>query len=79
MDALLPSWVLEPQTWDASADTKVVFVRKPTASNLSHRNLNPFLYRNIQNVGTLDDLAALLVSVDWEAKCAVILENVYIL
>jgi hypothetical protein len=63
------SWLLEPQTWKITEGIDVVLVRKPTASNLSHRLLNPFIYRNIQNVGTLDALATLLGSPqDWETK-----------
>ncbi|KAH9265487.1 hypothetical protein BASA83_011082 [Batrachochytrium salamandrivorans] len=44
------AWVLEPQTWKTTEGTDVVLIRKPTASNLSHRLLNPFIYRNIQNL-----------------------------
>ncbi len=54
------AWILEPQDWQSTEGTDVVLIRKPTASNLSHRLLNPFIYRNIRNVGTLDDLAVLL-------------------
>ena len=44
-------------------------IRKPTASNLSHRLLNPFIYRNIQTAGTLNDLAILLDTPDdWEVR-----------
>jgi len=61
------AWVLEPQNWPTSQGTNVVLVRKPTASNLSHRLLNPFIYRNIGNVGSLDALATLLgTPTDWE-------------
>jgi hypothetical protein len=36
---------------------------------MSHRLLNPFIYRNIKNVGTLNDLAALLDTPDdWEGR-----------
>jgi hypothetical protein len=63
------AWLLEPQTWKTTEGTDVVLVRKPTASNLSHRLLNPFIYRNIQNVGTLDALATLLDTPDdWETN-----------
>lgn len=50
--------ILEPQTWKTAEGLDVVLIRKPTASNLSHRILNPFIYRNIQSAGTLNDLAA---------------------
>jgi hypothetical protein len=63
------AWILEPQPWQTTEGTDVVLIRKPTASNLSHRLLNPHIYRNIRNVGTLDDLAALLDTPDdWEKR-----------
>ena len=63
------AWLLEPQTWQTTEGIDVVLVRKPTASNLSHRLLNPFIYRNIQNVGTLDALATLLDTPDnWKTN-----------
>ena len=63
------AWLLEPQTWQTTEGIDVVLVRKPTASNLSHRLLNPFIYRNIQNVGNLDALATLLDTPDdWETN-----------
>ena len=70
------NWVLEPQSWTTSDGIKVVLVRKPTASNLSHRLLNPFTYRNIQNVGTLDALATLLETpANWEESYNQIVQN----
>jgi hypothetical protein len=61
------AWILEPQAWKTAEGSDVVLIRKPTASNLSHRLLNPFIYRNIQTAGTLDDLASLLDTPhDWE-------------
>lgn len=51
------AWILEHQYWNTTENTPFVLIRNPTASNLSHRLLNPFIYRNIQNVGSLDDLA----------------------
>ena len=63
------SWILEPQTWKTAEGSDVVLIRKPTASNLSHRLLNPFIYRNIQTAGTLDDLSSLLDTPDdWEVR-----------
>ncbi|KAH9246143.1 hypothetical protein BASA81_016338 [Batrachochytrium salamandrivorans] len=74
------AWVLEPQTWKTTEGTDVVLIRKPTASNLSHRLLNPFIYRNIQNVGTLDDLAAFLDTPDdWEVRYNQVVDNGYII
>ena len=61
------NWVLEDQKWKTSDGTPVVLVKKPTASNLIHRVLNPWIYRNIHNIGSLHDLANLLRSdSDWE-------------
>ena len=63
------AWILEPQHWQTTEGADVVLIRKPTASYLSHRLLNPHIYRNIKNVGTLDDLAALLNAPDeWEER-----------
>jgi hypothetical protein len=51
-------------------------IKKPTASNLSHRLLNPFIYRNIQTAGTLDDLASLLDTPDdWEVRYNQVVAN----
>ncbi|KAH6566039.1 hypothetical protein BASA50_005239 [Batrachochytrium salamandrivorans] len=74
------AWVLEPQTWKTTEGTDVVLIRKPTASNLSHRLLNPFIYRSIQNVGTLDDLAALLDTPgDWEVRYNQVVDDGHII
>jgi hypothetical protein len=63
-------WMLEPQSWETTEGTPVVLITQPAASNMSHRLLNPFIYRNIRNVGTLNDLAALLDTPDdWEERC----------
>lgn len=63
------AWILEPQAWPATENSTVVLIRRPTASNLSHRLLNPFIYRNIQTAGTLDNLASLLDTPDdWEVR-----------
>ena len=63
------AWLLAPQTWKTAEGSDVVLIRKPTASNLSHRLLNPFISRNIQTAGTLGDLASLLNTPDdWEAR-----------
>eukprot|EP00842_Homolaphlyctis_polyrhiza_P006826 jgi/Hompol1/732/HPOL_000926-RA len=63
------AWVLEPQVWKTAEGADVVLIRKPTASNMSNRLLNPYIYRNIQNVGTLDNLATLLDTPgDWKER-----------
>jgi hypothetical protein len=65
----ISAWLLEPQSWTTTEGTPVVLIRKPTASKMSHRLLNPFIYRNIQNAGTLDELVALLDTPDnWEDR-----------
>ena len=74
------AWKLEPQTWKTTEGSDVVLIRKPTASNLSHRLLNPFIYRNIQNAGTLDNLARLLDTPDdWEARYNQVVADGYII
>jgi hypothetical protein len=74
------AWVLEPQTWQTTEGTDVVLIRKPTASNLSHSLLNPYIYRNIQKVGTLNDLAALLDTPDdWEVRYTQVVADGYII
>ena len=74
------AWILEPQTWKTAEGSDVVLIRKPTASNLSHRLLNPFIYRNIQTAGTLDDLATLLDTPDgWEVRYNQIVGDGYII
>ena len=74
------TWVLEPQARQTTEKTDIVLVRKPTASNLLHRNLNPFIYRNIQKVDTLDDLAVLLDTPrDWEQKYNQVVQDGYII
>ena len=69
-------WILEPQLWKTTEDTQVILIKNPTASNLSHRLLNPFIYRNIRSAGTLDDLAKLLDSPsDWEVRYNQVVED----
>ncbi|KAI9337242.1 hypothetical protein BDR26DRAFT_981135 [Obelidium mucronatum] len=63
------AWILEAQPWQTTEGTGVILIRKPTAFNLLHRLLNPHIYRNIKDVGTLDELAALLDTPDnWEER-----------
>ncbi|KAJ2986191.1 hypothetical protein HDV02_000182, partial [Globomyces sp. JEL0801] len=38
----------EKSSW--SENSQIVLIRKPTASNISHGLLNPFLHRNFKNV-----------------------------
>ena len=67
----LPGWVLEDmQTPIPGSNSTVVLIRKPTASNMSHRALNPYIYRNIRSGGAdLDSLARQLdAPEDWEQR-----------
>ena len=72
----LAAWVLKRQTWKATDDTFVELIQKPTASNVLHTALNPMIYRNVQNAGSLNDLAVLLKSPeDWEARYNYIIQD----
>ena len=74
------AWILEHQNWDKTDETGVLLIRKPAASNLSHRILNPFIYRNIQNAGCLNNLATLLKCPhDWEVRYNQIVADGYII
>ena len=74
------AWILEPQNWKTAEGSDVVLIRKPTASNLSHRLLNPYIYRNIHTAGTLDDLASLLDTPDdWEVRYNQVVADGYII
>ena len=74
------SWILETQECKTTECSDAVLIRKPTASNLTHKLLNPFIYRNIQNVGTLNDLAALLDTPDdWEVRYNQIISDGHII
>ena len=66
METEIAGWNADRQIWQ---NQEFQLVLKPMASKLSHRLLNPFIYRNIQNVGSLDQLAILLDSPpDWEVR-----------
>jgi hypothetical protein len=74
------SWILVPQSWTTTEGSPVILIRRPTASNLSHFLLNPFIYRSIQAVDTLYDLAGLLDAPDdWEERCNSIVTDGYII
>ncbi len=63
---LTNDWILETQSTVSSEGDNVVLIRKPTASYLGHRFLNPYAYSMIQDVGSLTDIAALLKAPeDW--------------
>jgi hypothetical protein len=74
------AWTLDPQSWKTTEGSDVVLIRKPTASNLSHRLLNPFIYRNIRAAGTLDELSSLLdTPKDWEVRYNKVVGDGYII
>ena len=80
MDEQISAWMLKRQTWNTTEDDPVILIRKPTASNLSHRLLNPFIYRNIQNACSLNQLATLLDTPDdWEMRYNEVVEDGYII
>jgi hypothetical protein len=61
-------WNLLPTPDVMPLQPDVMLIVKPTASYMSHRLLNPYVYRNIRNLGTLQDLADLLNTPnDWES------------
>ena len=72
----ISTWLLAPQNKITTEGTQVVLIRKPTASKLSHRLLNPFVYSNLQSIDTLNDLAVLLnTPEDWEVRYNEIVQN----
>ncbi|KAI3635361.1 hypothetical protein MIR68_006927 [Amoeboaphelidium protococcarum] len=58
LDAEIARWEMVDSTLYNSDDFKIV--KKPTASQMHHLVLNPFLYRGLQPIATLDDLAGLV-------------------
>ena len=62
------AWTVSRQPWKTADEKDVILIKRPTASCLSHRLLNPYIYRNIKDVGSLDNLASLLEAPnDWES------------
>lgn len=41
-------------------DKEIYLIENPTASHINHKMLHPSLYRNVKDVGSLDDFAALI-------------------
>ncbi len=71
MDSLMApptTWTLLTRTSSTSQGIPTILIKEPTASAISYGVLNPFLYRRIKDVGSLNDLAHLLrSSSDWES------------
>jgi hypothetical protein len=62
-------WEVQDRDCKTAQGELVALIIKPTVSKMSHQMLNPFIYRNIKNVGSLNDLAKLLQAPDdWESK-----------
>lgn len=70
--------LVDGQTWKLSyaiADSDIRRIIKPTASNINHLALNPFLYRSVKPM-TLDDLARIVEApLDWQTKSTDIWEK----
>ncbi|KAI3643694.1 hypothetical protein MP228_009858 [Amoeboaphelidium protococcarum] len=61
-------WEMVDSALYNSDDFKIV--KKPTASQMHHLVLNPFLYRGLQPIATLDDLAGLVgAPSNWSEIC----------
>jgi hypothetical protein len=73
-------WSLQTKEWKTANSTNVVLIKKPTASYLNHQLLNPYIYRNIKQIDSLDAMAKLLgAPEDWQAKYEKIVQDGYIL
>ena len=61
-------WIVKAQKNKTSKGETVELISRPTASNLSHRLLNPYIYRNIKEIESLNHLATLLETPnEWES------------
>ena len=46
---------------------EICLIERPTASHISHKLLNPYLYRNVKDLGSLDDFAQFIgAPTSWE-------------
>lgn len=61
--------ISEVQTHQTSEGQNVILIFRPTASHIFHRLLNPYVYRYIKYLGSLDFMAQLLKSPrEWEVR-----------
>ena len=69
LDSENASWTTVTQTSFTSRGDPVILIVKPAASKLNYKCLHPSLYRNVRNVGSLDDLAVCLgAPSNWEQQ-----------
>ena len=67
LEGEMTSWTLVNQNSKTPLGDDILLIPKPTASRLSHRLLNPYIYKTIQDVGGLNGLVTLLnVPDNWE-------------
>ncbi|KAJ3316531.1 hypothetical protein HDV06_003312 [Boothiomyces sp. JEL0866] len=67
MEDAIEQWEKKPLQKRTKSGLPIVLIVKPTASKMSHRLLNPYIYRNIKDVGDLTGLAAMLnTPPNWE-------------
>jgi hypothetical protein len=58
-------WKLDPRNFGG---IQVQYVKKPTASHINYRCMHPNLYRNLNKIADVNQLAQLLgAPADWEA------------
>ncbi|KAI3646059.1 hypothetical protein MP228_008987 [Amoeboaphelidium protococcarum] len=64
LDQLVPTWEFFDSDQQMSAGIKIV--KAPTASKIQHVVLNPYLYRGLKPINSLNDLASLVgAPLDW--------------
>jgi hypothetical protein len=61
-------WEFEPHADLGTEGVDTILIKTPLASKLSHRLINPNIYRRIKKVKSLDDLATFLQTQDWEKR-----------
>ncbi|KAJ3253714.1 hypothetical protein HK103_000372 [Boothiomyces macroporosus] len=67
MEGEIEQWEKKPLPKKTKAGLPIILIVKPTASKMSHRLLNPYIYRNINDVGGLAGLSTMLnTSSNWE-------------
>ena len=63
IDGKLVSFKLSSRNLTSDGN-EVLLVENPTASHINHKLLHPSLYRNVKNLGSLDDFARLIGAPD---------------
>ncbi len=63
-----------------SSANDIFLIQKPTASGLSHYLLNPYVYNDLQPIGSIEDLANELGAPgNWKPRCNELLQNQHVL